>query len=1496
MPRQARPQHNENQLGLALSEEGFSGFVETNGLLSLAYLFRHLKQSDSFASRSDVEDAYARVCALYQQHAPALRRQNEAFTCSTFIEPVLDCLGWHRIPQQSMPRSMGTRKCPDYCLTTSEDSFQTAAQADALTLFQLSATVLEAKRWEHSLDRISESETPGWFPSQQIQNYLNYAKDPTGKRFFDWAILTNGSEWRLYSEKAAVGAHFSFKLVWNGQICPIDDFRLFFTLFRAAAFDRTPEGRCFLDEVREQSLRVQTDLENNLRRRIFGVLEDLGTAFLDYQENELGEKDYPLLYDKSLIFLYRLLFVLYAESRGLLPVREFGPGANRRYLNEFSLARLTGYLRDRSNYRDNAFCGLYEELLRLFNLVNGTHPRQNDSLKVTRYNGGLFNPKTHGQLERWRIGDRDLADVLRQLIFAQPPARARDSQAQFSTDEAIDYSTLEVRQLGDIYEGLLGAHFEKANGRLELRDENGENHRHGIYYTPDWIVQFLVSETLNPLLKQIEDSPEVRRAIEARSDERRRDNSFAVGVLALDLVDPAMGSGHFLVRATEWLADRIMNHPTTQPMTVQIVARGERQIGKKEILDNGKIPVSPGIPQEHAEKAYWRRRVVEACIHGVDINPMAVELAKLSLWLTCIAVDEPLNFLDHHLRHGNALLAVKPEELRHAPVLEPGRQHSTFDLGDCQKNVLAAVIHDTHKIASQPSTEMDVVKDKEKLWKAVRDRMQPFLLLADLWLAGLDGVAVGEFSYLTAARLLIEPAALNAKDKREGKAFLKSINRDLTFKKADLIPFHWQLEFPDVFYSEQGMPLPPAERGFDAVLGNPPYVSIHTAMEASNRKMRDALAKRAGYIEDLYVHFTDLGFSLLREGGGFGFIVSDTFFTLASKLRMREMLQANSLDWLGQCDPFDATVDAAVFVARKRPPAADHRFRFLQARPLRRPDGTRTKPDENLEKLPPTADLAWPDEPTTMTCGEVLHATESELRLHDLPLALSKDAHKRVFFEPRPGTLRLFERFNAKVKDLVSEWWDKIENSQVFSANLPEIQAYHQTLRPGDITLVGLIAEGGQGLATANNARFLAYLDGTKQAERIKAKSVAWSATWLQDDRIRPRFIELLRQAGGDPAQPTANRAAWEAAVHGLREEFTATQLGFGRTALFRIAPPELVADETDFAYSLECRKKELLAHWQSKPELNFFWNNVMELGEQTSAHSGFRHAGGIGDEDFCRLCQDIQAWIKHENASRKASWRIPREVIGLRSGEDYSDPADAPRIATIYNGLYGRARFVPFRKGDPTGSRWLDNEPLFIDWSRSVVDYLSTSRSSRWQGCEYFLAPGVSWTRGANHVPIKTKWLEAGVIDVNAMKLQPLAEHPLGSKQLVAVMNSDVFSFFLKKFIAHTWMAQISHIRVMPFPIPTSGQNNTLEKLATLAMSAKRHEFAGTTPDNDLVARVREIGDDLRQNGPPYLRPSAQGLLYSNPGDCLEVIEKAVNWEAEKLYGVENLGPFNEF
>lgn len=730
------PGNEQLQLLHDAPEEGH--LFTCRGVFSVNYLLRHFLDSEGCPLAEDIRALYDATKTRWDDNLHGLRKQKEAYTRTHFIDPLLADLGWQFIPEADLPKGPKAER-PDYCLfPTAEARQQAAAQSETADIFRHADTVLEAKKWQHSLDEASKTETPGWFPSQQIQSYLRHAKDSTGQRFFNWAILSNGNRWRLYCEQAANDAYFELTLAANETFCSLEDFRLFVALFRPMAFSRT-DSRCQLDDIREESLTRQAELELNLRRRIFDVLEDLANGFRDCQPNRITEADYPAVYENALILLYRLLFVLYAESRALLPVKPHGHyGSNKTYREKFSLARLTSELRDNTKFTNDAFTDLYEQLLKLFNLINGDDAAKNEATKVPRYNGGLFNLELHPLLEKWRVGDAALARVLKQLVFAQPPARSAARQQLIFAADAIDYASLEVRQLGDIYEGLLGAHLEESSTtrRLELRNEKGRNHRQGIYYTPDWIVRYLLRETLQPLLDEIEAGQAVQSALKAKSDEKRRDNSFALGVLKLNLVDPAMGSGHFLVRATEWLAEQIVYHPTTRLMTEQIVHTGPGRRSRDEILKAGKVPVPPGVSQEQAETAYWRRRIVEACIYGVDLNPLAVELTKLSLWLTCIAADEPLNFLDHHLRCGNSLLFARQEELSHSPVAtaQQKQEPPVFPKGDLSK-ALAAVIKENVGIEQQASTEMELVKQKEKRWKDVRSKLDPFIQTADLWFA-----------------------------------------------------------------------------------------------------------------------------------------------------------------------------------------------------------------------------------------------------------------------------------------------------------------------------------------------------------------------------------------------------------------------------------------------------------------------------------------------------------------------------------------------------------------------------------------------------------------------------------------------------------------------------------------------------------------------------------------------------------------------------------------
>ena len=422
------------------------GWWQCRGILAPNYLRQHLALSEHIPSSQEIIPLYEAVRRRWVENYAGLRRQGEPYTRSKFLDPTLRDLGWRFVPESLLPQG-NTRKRPDYCLFADEETEQRVAAGDATDIFRASYSVLEAKRAEHSLDKVSTKETPGWFPSQQIQDYLRWATDGTGLRFFRWGILTNGSEWRLYCFEAPPDAYFAFHLARGAHFCPLEEFRLFLALFRPEAFARNERGRTLLDAFRDESLTHQLELETNLRRRVFDVLEELAEGFYKNPANGLSESDLSSIYENSLIFLYRLLFVLYAESRGLLPVKSYGPRCNKRYREEYSLTRFVDKLRDPSTFPDDAFDEFYKEILKLFHLVDGSRRDQNERLGVTRYNGRLFSPGDYRELEQWWIGERTLGNVIRQLAFAQPPSRAATAQQKISTGDTVDYSTLEVRQL-----------------------------------------------------------------------------------------------------------------------------------------------------------------------------------------------------------------------------------------------------------------------------------------------------------------------------------------------------------------------------------------------------------------------------------------------------------------------------------------------------------------------------------------------------------------------------------------------------------------------------------------------------------------------------------------------------------------------------------------------------------------------------------------------------------------------------------------------------------------------------------------------------------------------------------------------------------------------------------------------------------------------------------------------------------------------------------------
>ena len=180
------------------------------------------------------------------------------------------------------------------------------------------------------------------------------------------------------------------------------------------------------------------------------------------------------------------------------------------------------------------------------------------------------------------------------------------------------------------------------------------------------------------------------------------------------------------------------------------------------------------------------------------------------------------------------------------------------------------------------------------------------------------------------------------------------------------------------------------------------------------------------------------------------------------------------------------------------------------------------------------------------------------------------------------------------------------------------------------MTLVGLIAEGGQGMRTANNARFLAYLAGSERAQKVVEKRTEWTNRWLARPAVAPVFRQLIAESGGDPQKPLANIAAWEATAEALRGRFRVdADLGFGRTDLYRVVAPALLADATDFDYAWDCRRAELLAAWRDAGDLRAFWTQVSDNADETQKRRDWHKPGDLPDASFCEMCQAIVRWAQ---------------------------------------------------------------------------------------------------------------------------------------------------------------------------------------------------------------------------------------------------------------------------
>ncbi len=797
-------------------ENPFQGQLFADGFLCGA-----IAESEDWRALDDaaLESLRADLRAVFDS-LPADRAPNESQTETDLIRPVLEQLGWTASLWQQRLSARGRTHVPDGLLFAGDAAKERANRLPEQDRYRHGLAIVESKRWGRPLDRRSAGDGLEAAPATQMLSYLGRA-DVMTEGGLRWGILTDGAVWRLYwwGARSVAEQFFEVDLAAaldlpgrNEGLFALDEearrhwLRVFALIFRPEAFlPGETDRRSFHLRAIEEGRLYEAEVAKDLSGLVFGeAFPKLAGAIAG------AAPDAPLdeVREAALVLLYRLMFMLYAEDRGLLPIRDRGYehyGLRKRVREDVGRLKDEGYVFPGSTHYWNAI----DDLCRA---IDGGDAY----IGLPAYNGGLFDAGRAPLLGRVRLPDAVMADIVDALSFR----RGADGRRY------INYRELGVQQLGSIYERLVERELVREEGEIRVRPNPFVRKDWGSYYTPDDLVGLVIEEAVGPLAAARRQA--FREAVDkgvSAAELARLDP--ATKILELRVCDPAMGSGHFLVNLVDWLADR----------TIEAMAEAETLADGYASPLAGRIEDIRGTILANAEAEGWavdaarlddrhivRRMVLKRCIYGVDKNPMAVELTKVSLWLHTFTVGAPLSFLDHHLRCGDSLFGawartgIDRVADYDAPLLLHGPMQAAIGATEGMRAVEALT-----------DAEIAEVRRSAETFAQVEERTAPLdaflsLIHAFDWLnvrakddrAALRAFFDGQFGDPVAiARGAAEPQGNGAQAGR----FAELLGQARALVREERF-FNWQAAFPGVWTN-----LDSAERrgGFDAVIGNPPW-------------------------------------------------------------------------------------------------------------------------------------------------------------------------------------------------------------------------------------------------------------------------------------------------------------------------------------------------------------------------------------------------------------------------------------------------------------------------------------------------------------------------------------------------------------------------------------------------------------------------------------------------------------------------------------------------
>jgi N-6 DNA Methylase len=740
----------------------------------------------------------------------------------------------------------------------------------------------------------------GWeaTPHQRFERLLR----DTG--VFAGLLVTDKALRLIYAPRGETSGHLTFPIRPLGTVSGrpmLGGLKLL--LDRSSLFTNADSHR--LPALLKESRDAQAAVSTALAEQVLGALHELLRG-LDSAEpaliRELAASGPDHLYEGLVTVLMRLVFVLYAEDRDLLPSRPDGR-ARGIYETSYSVRGLYATLVEDAALNPDTMDerrGGWGRLLALFRLIHKGH-----STHFVQARGGkLFNPDefpflegraTKGEPPRiLNVSDGCLLRILEGLMTL----RVRGGER-----ERLSYRTLDVEQIGSVYETVMGFTVEAASGQV-LAIKAGKNNHTPVFVALDELLAKKGKDRIKDLkenagrgqlsaaqAKAIETATSLdelaaaldsivdergspRHAMAPASspilqptDERRRTGSHYTPrsltapivkhalepaferlgpdakpdlVLDLKVCDPAMGSGAFLVEACRTIGARLVKAWERWPDT------------------------RPAIPADEDEELHARRLVAQRCIYGVDKNPAAVDLARLSLWLATLAKDHEFTFLDHALKCGDSLVGLTRAQIAAANWDESKAGLPLFR--QLVRDTVAEAMTARAEIRAAPDDTLRAVQEERH--RIIEDRLTPVRTIGDAVVSAFFAANKPRARETERAKIESWLAGGSLQDQWEK---LNAAASSLRAGKHPIPPFHWEIEFPEVFARENG--------GFDAIVGNPPFAGKNT-VAAGNRPGYAAwlqtLHEGAHGNADLVAHFFRRSFPLLRQGGVFGLIATNT--------------------------------------------------------------------------------------------------------------------------------------------------------------------------------------------------------------------------------------------------------------------------------------------------------------------------------------------------------------------------------------------------------------------------------------------------------------------------------------------------------------------------------------------------------------------------------------------------------------------------------------------